>query len=477
MNASIAGRLAAMFALVALLVFSIIGVALHRVLERELARQQREELTTKLDIAELMVRRAVVPEKWVGVRAKLDTLSSINGSTRFRITSDEAHYTYGEPLPDEARVLRLAAMGSVQLPGHEHAFRTLARHIPGEGARPPAQLLVAIDSRPFVATMARFAYALGALSAAGVVAVAALGYWVARLGLRPLRRLSVEAHALSPQRLSQRLQLGRLPHELSTLAGAFNGALDRLETAYAQLEAFNADVAHELRTPLANLIGETQVALSRSRSAPQLEDVLHSNLEELERMRAVVNDMLFLARADQGAHALETVPVQVEDEIAKALDFLELILDEAGISARVDGTAVARLERALFQRAVMNLLHNAVQHSLPGSAIAVRIERDEARVAITVANPGPPLAEAHLARVFDRFFRVDSARGNSGENHGLGLAIVKAVAVMHGGEAYARREGPCNVFGFTVRAQGPVAAPAAGFADATAPFEAAPDRA
>jgi len=474
LNLSIASRLAAMFALVALLVFSIIGVALHRVLERELARQQREELTTKLDIAELMVRRAVVREKWVGVQTKLDTLSSNDGNTRFRITSDEPYYTYGAPLPDEARLYRSAAMGSVQLPGREHAFRTLARPIPGEGARPPARLIVAIDSSPFVATMARFAYALSALSAAGVVLVAALGYWVARLGLRPLRRLSGEAHALSPQRLSQRLRVGCLPHELSTLAGSFNGALDRLETAYAQLEAFNADVAHELRTPLANLIGETQVALSRSRSAPQLEDVLQSNLEELERMRAIVNDMLFLARADQGAHALETVPVRVEDEIAKALDFLEFVLDEAEVSARVSGAAAARLERALFQRAVMNLLHNAVQHSVPGSEIAVRIEGDAARVAITVANPGAPLAEAHLARVFDRFFRIDSSRGNSGENHGLGLSIVKAVAIMHGGEAFARREDGCNVFGFTVRAQGP-AAPAP-FADAAPPFAAAPER-
>ncbi|HMM74361.1 MAG TPA: heavy metal sensor histidine kinase [Gammaproteobacteria bacterium] len=477
MNPSIAGRLAAMFALVALLVFSIIGVALHRVLERELARQQREELTTKLDIAALMVSRAVLPEKWVGVRAKLDTLAASNGGTRFRITSEDPYYTYGAPLPDEARLSSLAGMGSVQLAGREHAFRTLARDIPGAGTRPPTQLIVAIDSRPYVATMARFAYALLAWSAAGVVGVAALGYWVARLGLRPLRRLSSEAHALSPQRLSQRLQIGCLPQELSTLAGSFNGALDRLEAAYAQLEAFNADVAHELRTPLANLIGQTQVALSRSRSADQLEDVLQSNLEELERMRAIVNDMLFLARADQGAHALETVPVRVEDEIAKALDFLELILDEAGLSARIEGTAVARLERALFQRAVMNLLHNAIQHSVPGSEIAVRIEGDEAQVAITVANPGPPLAEAHLARVYDRFFRIDSSRGNSGENHGLGLSIVKAVATMHGGEVYARREGSCNVFGFTVRARGPATSPPPIRLDATRPLAGAPERA
>lgn len=246
---------------------------------------------------------------------------------------------------------------------------------------------------------------------------------------------------------------------------------DELKTADYLVRGLRAGADDYLIKPFSflELLARLQALTRRGR----MQEATQIEIEDLKLDLAA-------RKASRGGQRLELTAkefaLRVEDEIAKALDFLELILDEAGVSARVDGTAVARLERALFQRAVMNLLHNAVQHSPPGSAIAVRIERDEARVAITVANPGPPLAEAHLARVFDRFFRVDSARGNSGENHGLGLSIVKAVAVMHGGEAFARREGSCNVFGFTVRAQGPAAAPAS-FVEATTPFAAAPDRA
>jgi len=109
------------------------------------------------------------------------------------------------------------------------------------------------------------------LSAIGVLLVILFGYWIAKAGLQPLKKMSDKAQTLSPKTLSERLAVSALPNELSDLAQAFNGALDRMENAYKQLEAFNADVAHELRTPLANLIGETQVALSRERSAPEFE--------------------------------------------------------------------------------------------------------------------------------------------------------------------------------------------------------------
>jgi two-component system heavy metal sensor histidine kinase CusS len=293
------------------------------------------------------------------------------------------------------------------------------------------------------------------LSLTAVMLVMILGYWIARVGLRPLKLLSREAQLLSPRKLSQRLRISPLPAELSDLAGAFNGALGRLEAAYTQLESFNADVAHELRTPLTNLIGETQVALSRKRTAQQFQEVLQSNLEEIERLRSIVNDMLFLARADQGEAATGLVRAPVAREIGKTIEFLEFVLDETQETVKIDGDvqAEALIETALFRRAMANLLENAIEHSHSGAEIRVDIVRQQSQIRIGVANPGESIPPKHLPMLFDRFYRVDAARYNGKTHgHGLGLAIVKAIATMHGGDVFASSADGITTIGFSVPA-------------------------
>ena len=307
-------------------------------------------------------------------------------------------------------------------------------------------------------TLRNFLSALTLLALGAVALVVLLGYWIARVGLKPLERLSKDAQALRPKTRSQRLQATALPDELSDLAAAFNGALGRLEDAYAQLEAFNADVAHELRTPLANLIGGTQVALSRPRDAAEFEEVLQSNLEELERLRSIVNDMLFLARADRGEAATSLVRALVAEEVKKTIDFFEFVLDESHMAVDIAGdlAAEASLETALFRRAMSNLLQNAIEHSASGARLVVRIAAQADAIRVSVSNPGSAIEAPHLQRLFDRFYRVDAARRDRGEHHGhgLGLAIVKAVARMHGGQVMAESRGGVNTIGFSV----PVAA-------------------
>jgi two-component system heavy metal sensor histidine kinase CusS len=261
---------------------------------------------------------------------------------------------------------------------------------------------------------------------------------------------------LSPRQLSQRLNVAELPIELAALADAFNGALSRLETAYTKLEAFNADVAHELRTPLTNLIGQTQVALSRRRTAGDLEEVLQSNLEELDSLRGIVNDMLFLARADQGEVATGLVRTSVAAEVGKTIEFFEFVLDDMRMTVNIEGDteAEASLDTARFRRAMTNLLQNAVQHTEGGGSITVRIESRPHSVRIGVSNPGAPIDSVHLPRLFDRFYRVDAARHDNGDRHGhgLGLAIVKAVASMHGGDVFASSNDGVTTIGFSVLA-------------------------
>ncbi|MBE0628310.1 MAG: two-component sensor histidine kinase, partial [Burkholderia vietnamiensis] len=222
-------------------------------------------------------------------------------------------------------------------------------------------------------------------------------------------------------------------------------------------------VAHELRTPISILIGQTQVALtSRDRSVDRMRQTLQSNLEEFERLRVIINDMLFLSRSDRGERATDLKHVSLADEVRRMLDFLEIPLDEAQLRVQLHGDARAAVDPSLFRRAMTNLLINAIQHSAPGATLTVTIARRDTLVDVSVANPGEPIDREQRAHVFERFYRLEEARANSKENHGLGLSIVKAVAEMHGGGVFVTCSGGVNTFGFSVAIHADGRAPARG---------------
>jgi two-component system, OmpR family, heavy metal sensor histidine kinase CusS len=455
MKRSITTRLVLMFASAAFATFSLIGAALYGVLEHELTKHQDDDLNTNLQNMRYSIERIGDTERWGRVQAKMDTLTPADGRVRFWVLSDDARFQYGKGLDAFERFSQEPdGGGNVTLPLHHQNFRTLSQHIGPLGERPAVRLIVGVDTAPFAHTLRAFVSALAVVTLSAMGLVMLLGYWIARVGLHPLKQLSREAQALRPKTLSQRLQIAQLPVELEDLASAFNGALGRLEDAYQQLEGFNADVAHELRTPLANLIGGTQVALSRPRTAAEFQEALQSNLEELERLRGVINDMLFLARADQGEAATGLTQESVAHEVGKTIEFFEVVLDETGTRVSVEGElqAQATMNTALFRRALSNLLQNAIEHSAPGARLVVQIARQAGAVWIKVSNPGATIAAAHLPRLFDRFYRVDASRHDNGAHHGhgLGLAIVKAVANMHGGGVSASSEHGTTTIAFSV---------------------------
>jgi two-component system heavy metal sensor histidine kinase CusS len=278
--------------------------------------------------------------------------------------------------------------------------------------------------------------------------------WRLRRGLQPLQVLARQTKAIAPDRLDDRLQLREPVQELQPWIDQFNGLMDRLQRAYVQLEGFNADVAHELRTPLANVMGQTELALSRERSPQVLSETLVSNLEEMQRLAALVNDMLFLSQADRGAVARRGHAVSLAELAQQVVEFHEAPLADAGLTVEIDGGVSAAVDEALFKRAVSNLLGNAIRFAEPGSRIVIRIVPDAAeQVRVEVQNAGPVIAPQHLARLFDRFFRVDSARSDSQSHHGLGLAIVAAIARMHAGRTVAQSGDGSTRVGFTLSAQ------------------------
>ena len=445
---SIALRLSGMFTLVALVVFLLIGGALYQQVDKGLGLLPEAELDARYSVLESALNRFGTPEHWVKINAKLKLLGEEDKRIRFWVVSGDPGYEYGQP---DAAIRAFAqgplGMHDLQLADHPYPLKVLLTELPAKDQRPPLRFMIGIDTETLHETQHNLLIALIGLAIVGVLMASALGYWVARIGLKPLIKLSQEAQRLAPPLRAGRLRLSPLPPELEQFVDSFNSTLERVEVAYSRLESFNADVAHELRSPLTNLIGQTQVALTRGRSAEHYFEVLQSNLEELERLRSIINDMLFLASADQGNKATKLTSTSLADEVATTLEYLDFILEDAQVEVQVSGDALVQIEVAHLRRALINLLSNAVQHTGAGQVIEVRIEVEEHQVSIGVANPGSPIASEHLPRLFERFYRVDASRSNSGNNHGLGLAIVKAIALMHGGDVFVRSDRGMNTFG------------------------------
>lgn len=445
---SIALRLSGMFTLVALLVFLLIGGALYQQVDKGLGLLPEAELDARYSVLESALNRFGTPEHWLKINAKLKLLGEEDKRIRFWVVSADPGYEYGQP---DAAIRAFAqgplGMHDLQLADHPYPLKVLLTELPAKDQRPPLRFMIGIDTETFHETQHNLLIALIGLAIVGVLMASALGYWVARIGLKPLIKLSHEAQRLAPPLRAGRLRLSPLPPELEQFVDSFNSTLERVEVAYSRLESFNADVAHELRSPLTNLIGQTQVALTRGRSAEHYFEVLQSNLEELERLRSIINDMLFLASADQGNKATKLTSTSLADEVATTLEYLDFILEDAQVEVQVSGDALVQIEVAHLRRALINLLSNAVQHTGAGQVIEVRIEVEAHQVSIGVANPGSPIASEHLPRLFERFYRVDASRSNSGNNHGLGLAIVKAIALMHGGDVFVRSDRGMNTFG------------------------------
>lgn len=262
----------------------------------------------------------------------------------------------------------------------------------------------------------------------------------ARAGLAPLLRFNRVAASISAQSLSKRLSPDGLPMELATLAREFNAMLGRIDEGYRRLEEFSGDLAHEIRTPMATLLGRSQVALSQSRSEAQLREVIEGNVEEMDRLSGLIADMLFLATADHKDSLLKPQAFELAAEAQRVSEYFSLVGDERGVKVEVSGKALLRADRLLIERAITNLVSNAVRHADPGSTVHVTVTQTAAKIELAVRNRGPAIAPEHLDRIFDRFFRIDSARSRHDGGTGLGLAIVRSIMTAHGGRVTASSE-------------------------------------
>jgi two-component system heavy metal sensor histidine kinase CusS len=310
-------------------------------------------------------------------------------------------------------------------------------HVP-----PNVTIQMAIDMGSDEAILEKFRAKLFTVLVFSLLGCALAGYWIAHRGIRPVRKMAETAARISPSNLHERLERPGLPSELSDLAATFNGMLDRLEDSFVRLSRFSSDIAHELRTPLQNLRGEAEVVLSKEREPGEYREILGSSLEEYQRLSNLIDRLLFLARAENPQTQIQREELDLKKELGLLHDFYGLSAGESGIALRVETPEGLRadLDRSLFQRAVGNLVENALKHTPSGGTVLLKTSIGDGNVRVEVSDTGKGIPPDQVSRVFDRFYRVDPSRSPSSGGAGLGLSIVKSIMDLHSGTVEIRSE-------------------------------------
>ena len=446
---SLNARISLLLAGVVALVLLGTGILISRAVENHFAEEDRQEMLGKLELIRHLLDR-------VKNTADLDSLSQelndslvghpglsvavINnhGSTWFA-TSNSAFPKYlvdtRETAPGTLR--RWTANGS--------EYRGIATPVTVAGTT--YTVVIALDIMHHLFFMAEFRRILAWAMALAAFATAMLGWVAVWRGLQPLRNIALTAASISAERLSERLPESGMPGEIQALAVSFNAMLGRLEDAFRRLSDFSSDIAHELRTPVSNLMTQTQVALANIRSVEEYREVLESSMEEYERLARMIGDMLFLAQADNGMVVPNRESIDLRIEVGRLFEFYEAVAAEQGVRLILDGHARVMGDRLMLQRAFSNLLSNALRYTPAGAAVNVRLSADGTSSRIVVSNPGPAIPQEHLARIFDRFYRADqSRREGAGSHTGLGLAITKSLIEANGGTIRAMSGGGITAF-------------------------------
>ncbi len=316
----------------------------------------------------------------------------------------------------------------------DQTYRAITAELPtGINAEVKVFVAVATDIAHHQSYMRSFLQTLWLFVAGAAALTGILGWAAAKRGLAPLRVMREQTQAVTAQQLSYRLPVESAPLELAELAQSLNEMLARLEEAFHRLSDFSSDIAHELRTPVSNLMTQTQVALSRARGANDYRSILESNAEEFEHMGRMISDMLLLAKAENGLVVPNREAVNLETEVRALFDYYDAVAEEKALLLTLEGDGEVSADRLMLRRALGNLLSNAVRHSTVGTTLRVDIATSPTAISISMKNTGDTIPQEYLERVFDRFFRVDPSRQRSSEGTGLGLAITKSIVAAHGG--------------------------------------------
>jgi two-component system heavy metal sensor histidine kinase CusS len=438
---SLTSRISLLFAGAATLVLLITGFFLTQVVERHLKEEDRVELTGKLELIQNLFKHTYSQKRLDLLPRQLDDALVGHPGLSVIVTDAAGGLWFATSAADFPRPLLQACRTQAKncSPGTLQEwtqaginYRSMAVTISAGGDK-SYTVVVAQDIQHHEHFMSKFGAVLALAITLAAFATAGLGWIATRWGLAPLRDVTDMVAGISAEHLSDRLPPTSLPTELKPLATTFNAMLGRLDDSFRRLSEFSSNIAHELRTPISNLMTQTQVALSSARSKDEYKEVLYSSLEEYERMAQMVGDMLYLAQTDNRLVKPGVENVNLANETQDLFDYFEAWAEERTVSLTQRGSAAISGDRLMLRRALSNLISNAIRHTPPGQTVCVFLQSDVDKVILSVENPGLAIPEEHLPRLFDRFYRVEPSRQRKGEGAGLGLAIVKSIVSAHGG--------------------------------------------
>lgn len=451
---SITFKLTLLFASASTAVLLLLGYLIGAAVEKHFEEQDMEVLTGKLQLARHALEKVrtlrdldALPQQLedslVGHHGLAVVVLAPDGQTLFATTGAD----FPQTLLDERRRAD-SPRPAVWKTSDGRPLRGISAAVStGIAGRPLALVAVATDISHHQHFMESFQVTLWSVVVFAALLTGFLGWASARRALAPLRAIKQGAAGVTATRLEYRLPVDTVPVELTDLVRTLNDMLVRLEASFRRLSDFSSDIAHELRTPVSNLLTQTQVTLSKARTSDEYRDILASNVEEFERLSRMIADMLFLAKSDNDLIVPNRETIDLAAEVKSLFEFYEALAEEKAIQLDCSGSGVACGDRLMLRRAINNLLSNAIRHTPAGGRIAVRIaEADDSTLKLSIENTGETIPSEHLSRLFDRFYRVDSSRQRFSEGAGLGLAITRSIVRAHGGEASVRSEHEVTTF-------------------------------
>ena len=449
-------RVALLLSAVSVASFLVVGAYLYQSLARQMAYRDDIELVAKVTQIRRILADLPSPQSIArDARPLTDTLFGHNdfmlkveasdGKQLLRTSATSRPLPKVESVPPQRALTLDDVHDWVPAMGSGRMVRAVGMVGTGEGADAgagtPVQITLARERSDRLKMLRGYASDLLLALCGGAVLATLLGYAIVRHSMRQLRSVIGKANDITASRLNTRLSLQDAPVELREMGAAFNAMLDRLEDGVQRLSGFAADLAHDMRTPVNTLMVETQVALSRPRTAEEYQALLASNSEEYERLARMIENTLFLARVDNAQLALKREQLDLRAELQRIHDYFDILADDVGVRFTVESPPLrAEIDPVLLQRAVNNLVSNAIRHTPAGGAVRLSARETEEGVEIAVHNTGPGIAPEHLPYICDRYYRADAARSDHGHSAGLGLSIVRAIMELHGGTISVQSE-------------------------------------
>lgn len=438
---SLALRLTLLFAIVTAMVFTGFGWILVRSTENHLETADSDELEVIARAVEDVLTGVREVNQLSDLEQRFDDILVGHHDASLHIVGQDGRTVYSNAGPELSAILQEHGRDDDGDAVHqwrtfEHSYRVLVHDVDTGwvSAAGVHTVVIAVPVDHHLRFLARFRRSLVLTVVCSITLMGFMGWFAVRRGHRPLHEIVEQIRRISASELTTRLDSNAVPRELTKLVVSVNELLERIDRAFHKLSDFNADIAHELRTPIANLLTQSQVVLSKARSAGEYRETLYSSMEELEQMGQMVSDMLFLAQADNPQELQRRTRVNLASEIRALFDFYEAWAEERRVDLVLKGSATVPGNRPMLRRALGNLISNAIRHTPSGGAVTMEISiLRQGTVNIAVENPGTAIPAEDIPRLFDRFYRIPSSRQQGDDGVGLGLAIVASIVKLHGG--------------------------------------------